>query len=514
MYIYNGEVHLVQNSPSNTTNLIAVPAAIERIRNQARLYKVPATISNCIQTRISNVTQEERYHKATVYLPASAALILKKSPSLIAAAVRAFCHRDPIDLKACRAMKHFPPEIRIYTEITFTRCVFAMLAHTKYNPDRRTGWSLPAQNHETFKAHDLGMKIACGLEILTSRANPENAIENDKNWHLFLNRLKEKGYFGDNIEHSKGYVQQLQNAKEYYKIFADTRPTNVENAAQDILTRLNDIDIDLDSLNVDELQVYNPNDDNEDWLNISSDDLDKMLAERYGITKSFASTTDDAPAESASAFTQNITEFLKQKSEFDGVDVRPVPPKRGIKKNQQQKSTNDSTKVRFSEPGNGSSNDNNNIDFNPESFQQHLKDMLDMIIPEDNWDSQSDMSDFDDDLMDKNIEDMAKVPNGAIDETLKSYMDQMDRELAGTTIGKSFKTNAENKGAADDDFDDIESFEPVNIDVNALQNLAESYQAQFGGHGPAASLLGSLGIRINSAPTCVDDKSEQINGSS
>lgn len=513
VYIYDGEVHLVQNSPSNTTNLISVPAAIERIRNQSRLYKVPATISNCIRTRISNVTQEERYHKATVYLPASAALILKKSPSLIAAAVRAFCHRDPIDMKACRAMKHFPPEIRIYTEVTFTRCLYAMLSHTKYNPDRRTGWSLPEQSHETFKAHDFGMKIACGLEILASRASPENATENDKNWHLFLNRLKEKGYFGDNIEHSKGYTQQIQNAKEYYKIFADSRPSYVENAAQDILSRLNDIDIDLDSLNVEELQAYSPNDDSEDWLNISTEDLDKMLAERYGITKSFASHTDDSQAESASALTKNINAFLDQKSEFDGVDVRPVPPKRGIKKNLQNKSSTESAKVRFSEPQQ-ESNDNNNIDFNPDSFQQHLKDMLDMIIPEDNWDSQSDMSDFDDDLMDKNIEDMGKVPNGdCIDETLKSYMDQMDRELAGTTIGKSFQTIPENKDD-DDDFDDIESFEPVNIDVNALQNLAESYQAQFGGHGPAASLLGSLGMRINAAPACVDDKNENKNGSS
>lgn len=508
---------MVQNSPSNTTNLLPVSTAIERIRTQARLYKVPASISNCIQTRLSNVTQEEHNHKATVYLPASAALLLKQNPVLIAAAVRAFCHRDTIDMKACRAMKHFPPEIRIYTEVTFTRCLYAMLTHTKYNPDRRTGWSLPSPSSETFKAHELGMKIASGLEILASKASAENDLEQDKSWHLFLNRLKENGYFGDNIEHSKGYLAKLESAKEYYQIFADNRPTYVANAAQEIVTGLNNIDINLDNLNIEELQTYAPKDDSEDWLNISSDDLDRLLAERYGITQSFKANIEDDQSESALALTQNLKSFLAQKSEFDGVDVRPIPPKRGIKKNQMAPQKPEPTKVRF----NGQeheTNENNNIDFNPDAFQQHLKDMLDMVIPEDNWDSHSDMSDFDDDLIDKNIEEMGNMPNGSVDDTLKSYMEQMDRELAGTTIGQSFKAPAEKKDNAnqeendDDDFDDIESFKPVNIDVNALQNLAESYQAQFGGHGPAASLLGSLGMRIDPAPSCAGDKTEKTGG--
>lgn len=356
------------------------------------------------------------------------------------------------------------------------------------------------------------MKIACGLEILASKIGPEGIeLENDKAWHLFLNRLKEKGYFGENIENSKGYTQKLESAKEYYKIFADSRPTYMTTAAQDIITRLNDIDASLNSLNIDDLQTYDPKDDNEDWLNISAEDLDKMLAERYGITKSFNADADGASSETANSFTQNIKSFLEQKSDIDGVDVRPEPPKRGIKKNQSnQVKKSESAKVRFEEPEKEKS-DNNNVDFNPEAFQQHLKDMLDMVIPEDNWDSQSDMSDFDDDLIDKNIEDMSKAPQGQIDAVISSYMEQMDRELAGTTIGKSFKTKKENKDE-DDDFDDIESFEPVNIDVNALQNLAESYQAQFGGHGPTSSLLGSLGIRID--PTQSKDKSEQLNGSS
>lgn len=46
----------------------------------------------------------------------------------------------------------------------------------------------------------------------------------------------------------------------------------------------------------------------------------------------------------------------------------------------------------------------------------------------------------------------------------------------------------------EDSFSDIESFEPVDIDMNALKNILESYQAQMGGAGPASNLLGPMGV--------------------
>lgn len=482
--------------------MLSVSVALEKIRQNAKLYKVPESILKCITARFAD--SKNQVHRTTVYLPAAAVTVLNANPSLISAAVRTFCNRDQIDMKSCRAMKHFPPETRCYSNITFTRCLYAMLTHARYTPDRRTGWNLPPSSDEKFKAHNLGMKIACGFEILVSKATPiEDDVENDKSWHLFLSSLKQNGFFGDNIEHSKEYCKRLENAKEYYKMFADSRPISTANAAHEALKQLKETDLSHDKLKTEEMQTYNPIDDNEDWLNISSDDLDKLLAERYGIKKTFHTGSGADELQTATDLTENLQTFLDQKSEFDGVDFRPVPPKRGIKKKVE------TTESKSANTMEGS--DSYAVNFDPDAFQNHLKEMLDFIIPEDNWDSHSDMSDFDDECVGRHIESMSneKKENDA---SLTTYMEQMDRELAGTTIGKSFTTKpVTTRPKIDESFDDIESFEPVDIDVNALQNLAESYQAQFGGHGPAASLLGSLGLRVDSTKNVASKEEPLLN---
>lgn len=48
----------------------------------------------------------------------------------------------------------------------------------------------------------------------------------------------------------------------------------------------------------------------------------------------------------------------------------------------------------------------------------------------------------------------------------------------------------------EDSFSEVENFEPVDIDMNALKNILESYQAQMGGAGPASNLLGPMGVRL------------------
>ena len=52
---------------------------------------------------------------------------------------------------------------------------------------------------------------------------------------------------------------------------------------------------------------------------------------------------------------------------------------------------------------------------------------------------------------------------------------------------------------ADDaeDIDDIDDdFEPVNVDLNVVTNLLESYNAQQGTAGPASNILGSMGVTL------------------
>lgn len=334
----------------------------------------------------------------------------------------------------------------------------------------------------------LGVKLACGFEILASQAKPDQDITSSRAWQTYLDSLIKRGYFQQYLEHSNDYNRLLESAKEYFRTNVDNMPYGLE-VGNHMLETLKKIDCCADEFQTDGDGMES---DNDDWLNVSPDELDKMLNSQYGMKKIFTSNGN----RDASEFTDSIADFLDRKSEFDGIDidVKPIPPKRGVKKGMGVKFDDQIT-------CNGTETESTNqIDFNPDAFHSHIKEMLDLIIPEDNWESNSDMSDFaDDDDLEKNIAAMAGSLHGD-NVNIKTYMEQMDKELAATTIGKSFE-----KKTADDGFEDIENFEPVDIDVNALKNIAQSYQSQFGGPGPATSLLGSMGIQFKSNDNPPDD---------
>lgn len=137
------------------------------------------------------------------------------------------------------------------------------------------------------------------------------------------------------------------------------------------------------------------------------------------------------------------------------------------------------------------SSDNTKINFDPATFSCAVQNILDLVIPEDSWDleSGSEMSEYED----ESDMDLDKMDSGKINKKIKEYMDAMDRELAGTNVGKSFEKKNDT-----DTFDDIENFKPVDIDMTALKNMLESYQSQMGGPGPATNMLGPMGVHLES----------------
>lgn len=74
-------------------------------------------------------------------------------------------------------------------------------------------------------------------------------------------------------------------------------------------------------------------------------------------------------------------------------------------------------------------------------------------------------------------------------EELSHVMQQMDQELANSTMAKSFDHAVEQQEQG-------EGLKPVDIDLNLVKNLLESYTAQEGGAGPASNILQSMGIRM------------------
>lgn len=91
-----------------------------------------------------------------------------------------------------------------------------MLLHSKYVPDRKIGWNLPPTSDKAYKQQMLGIKIACGFEILASQAKPSQDIEEDRGWAQYLKSLTDKDYFQGLLEGSKDYNTRLNKAKQYY----------------------------------------------------------------------------------------------------------------------------------------------------------------------------------------------------------------------------------------------------------------------------------------------------------
>jgi SGT1 protein len=490
VYIHDGHISLVQNASSDPKAVLPVADAVKMIRNSPKAFRVSKDFEKSVMERTKDFpgSIEENFHRQTVYVPIAVAALLHHNPQLIAPAVQAFCNRDPIDMKACRAMRYFPPENRVYTSVVFTKCLYAMMMHSNYLPDRRTGWQIPSSNSPHFKAHLLGVKIACGFEILASQAKSSGGdIEQDREWIKYFDSLKSRNYFQDLLEGSKGYEELLATAKDYYLENRDNMRVTPK-IGDEILRDMKQIDISYDEFK--HLEQSLPDSDSDNWLNIAPEDLDEMLMKRYGVKNLL---TKDANA-NAGQLTEMLTDFLEQESEFDGVDLNKNPSMVDKIKYRENGQVSDSP-VHLA---GGSIKSSSKVDFDADAFSSCVKNLLDLVIPEDKWDSTSEMSDYEDedDLLAKNIDELSKK-GGKKKPSKKSnidvYMDQMDRELANTTIGKSFEKKAQpEKAEFDDGFDDIEDFQPVDIDMNAIKNMMESYQLQGASAGPTSNLLTTI----------------------
>ncbi|XP_044762482.1 protein ecdysoneless [Coccinella septempunctata] len=486
VYLFGGKVHIVEPDSSEEIKDIDVGEAIEMIKNNSKLTEANNDIQQAILSRISGYPEKikENLHTARAYIPVGVAAILKHKPNLISGVVHAFCNRDPVDIKACRAMKYFPPENRVYANVTFPKCLYAMINHSKFHPDKRTGWNLPNSNSSEFKSHSLGVKIACGFEILVSQAKPTQDLETDKSWHKYLSSLKERNYFNGNLEHSHEYTNLLNKAKEYYANYRDSMYYSPA-IGQEILDLMRNLEYNLTDFKNMERDL--PEEDDDSWLNVSPEELDKYLQERYGQKKFYNFNSNTDPTD----FTQKISTFLNHVSDIDGAEFphiqSPVRPPRGKKskntvaftENLERKETNDNIN------SNKKETESNKINFDPDAFTCAVQNILNFVIPEDdswNLESESDMSDYEDDNFVK--EDSSKKNE------MQQYMDEMDRQLAATSIGESFVKK-------EDNFEDIENFTPVDIERNALKNILESYKSQLGDAGPSSNMLGPMGYDLD-----------------
>ncbi|XP_069741609.1 protein ecdysoneless homolog isoform X2 [Narcine bancroftii] len=499
VYFYHGELHIIPlpQSPGDLSWLPASNLTISQVLSLLPIHSekclAAEPIRNAINRRIQSYPEKilNDQHRAYCYVPAGIAAVLKRRPDLLAPAIQAFYLRDPIDLRACRSFKFFRPETSVMALVTFTKCLYAQLQQQQFVPDRRSGFVLPAQSDQNFKAHSLGAKLAHGFEIMCSKCSQPlsscdagNTVTNDPLWEGFLNSLKKNAYFKGELEGSARYRELLQMAEIYFQQSV-TRPKSSytlcpgEQVMQLLQTQ---------SYSVEELQKEAENlppEDDDSWLNISLEELDQMLEEASG-TKLLKSTPKEDEEEEEEEeeedydlqdMTKCMKAFISKVSSHEGAEV----PR---------------------------SSASSQVQFDVDSFTNALEKILG--VKSDQLDS-DDIEEEDDDLLDSGEEFLSKEENSEERvsaaktlENIRDYMDQMDRELASTYIGKSFTkvtgqvdlNNPNLTKAAEAESEDYLNTLPVDVDLNLVENLLESYSSQAGLPGPVSNILQSMGLRL------------------
>ncbi|XP_072138776.1 protein ecdysoneless homolog [Mobula birostris] len=490
VYFYHGHLHIIP-LPQNPGELTWLPAGNPTIPQVLTL--LPAHSERClaaepirkaINRRIQSYPEKihNDQHRACCYVPAGIAAVLKRRPDLLAPAIQAFYLRDPFDLRACRSFKVFRPETRVMALVTFTKCLYAQLQQQQFVPDRRSGYVLPTQSDRNFKAHSLGMKLAHGFEILVSKCSqplssftPGNSVSNDPLWEGFLNSLKKNAYFRGELEGSVRYKELLQMAEIYFQQSV-TRPKSLSTSSpgEQIMQLLQTL-----SYSVEELQKEGENlppEDDDSWLNISLEQLDQMLEEASG-TKLFRQEEKEEEDYDLHDITNCMKAFVSKVSSHEGAEV----PR---------------------------SSANNQVQFDVNSITSALEKILG--VESDELDS-DDLEEEDIDLLDSDEEfdRREEDPGECVSatkalENIRDYMAQMDQELAGTHIGKSFTKVANEADLDDPDLAETAKGEskenlsllPVDVDLNLVENFLESYSSQAGLPGPASNILQSMGLRL------------------
>ncbi|XP_078347278.1 protein ecdysoneless homolog [Oculina patagonica] len=242
---------------------------------------------------------------------------------------------------------------------------------------------------------------------------------------------------------------------------------------------LRDAKIDVEKMKEEKLF---PEDD-DSWLNLTDQDLENMLSkysdpnsrETGELTSENTAKSSDTSVD-LNSVTQSLKSFVDRVSSYEGAEF----------------------------PGDREDED---IQFDADSFMDTVGSLLGQGVRSHDDDSESDSDDEDMETSSEEEEEteqgvQASALSSEDDKEMKSYMDQMDDELARTSIGESFEkrasvpqgTHQTQPNLTSESQEDSAEDTPVDVDFNLVKNILESFSTQQGLAGPASNILNSMGV--------------------
>ncbi|KAH9492818.1 hypothetical protein Btru_024789 [Bulinus truncatus] len=553
VFIYNGDLHVIP-IPQSPDEFAAFPLftptlseAVACVRDCTSDTRCNQAIQNLINRRLSKFPKKvvENIHCVNCYLPTPLAVLLSDQPTLVSAGVRAFYYREPLELKACRPMKHFKPDDLVRTRVKMTRCLYAQLVQQQFTPDKRSGWTVVCPSNPEFLERDIGVKLAHGFEILCSKyqspssthVNGEYWDESNLRWQHFKKSITSKGFFKGEIEGSKLYMNLLEEARQFFKSQLNGEIDDEDNLGKIIVQYINQHSSKFDEFRKAD-KVLPPSDD-DSWMNVTPEQVDQMLKSSRGLVSSDTSELFDLTkvAESMTAFVEHESgiegaEFPKESAEdndnqFESGGLIQAMQKIFDFPEEVDSSGSDMSEYDWSEGSDNELGSPTKMPSTPKKSNLNRPSCPPPERPSELVSSRCNMPASGPPVRPPRTKTHSKPstpppppPTSTQpkrDKKLEILMDAMDRELAETDIGKSFervpkpvkpkrppppaprsagshttKRKVPEKNIEDEDDD----FQPVNIDLNVVKNTLESFKAQQGLPGPASNILAGFGIKL------------------
>ncbi|KAK8954398.1 hypothetical protein KSP39_PZI001684 [Platanthera zijinensis] len=494
VFIRAGDLHIVPKRifPSNPS----LDLSLQALRNPKIDTKASDSVQSVLNKRISGYPQKarENIHRVRVTVPLPVAQVLKQEPCLISLSVESFYDRDVDSLKDASKMEKLlrtgkagdvdVDMVRVSVEMS--RAMYAQLVQQRFQAPRCYPMPGTKEGPVAYKEAELGMKIACGFEMMYQERRRAGEEGKGSAWDAFLQSLEKSGCFEGLLPGSKEYQRVMDNALEYYKssvLFSRTR---------DIMTapvkRIDEILASVYSIN-DFRDVHLLPSDDDSWLYNGEDELSSSILERQMEMEAYESKhgKDKLPGGQASGSNSEPNDFnLKDVAESMQAFVRKISSFEGAEV-----------------PHDWS----NQVELDAEKFMKELESVLGPAMLEGNSSdadfeelgSSSDM-DFEDSEDDDIIEGAGN--DDTEDAFMQSYSDALNEELSSTTLKQSFiraprPPNKEDEGGASTSVKHMdEDLRPVDVDMNLVQSFLDSFASQKGLPGPASNLLGVMGFKV------------------
>ncbi|XP_017617126.1 protein ecdysoneless homolog isoform X5 [Gossypium arboreum] len=423
-FIRRGKLHIIpQSALPNPTLTESLNFLIEN--EQAAV--APDSVQYVIQNRIAGYPEKAKLntHSVRVRVPVSVARVFKHAPSLISLAVEGFYDRDMDSMKHAAKMERFlkgrkgGEEEMVTVTVKMSRAMYAQLMQQRFQAPKC--YPMPAKKGDLEA--ELGMKIACGLEMMYQEKKKEGEEGKGSGWKKYKESLEKSGYFKGLVPGSNEYTRLMENAEEYYKnssLFSKTR--EMLNAPVRQIDEILSLPYSADEFKNEDA----PPSDDDSWLYSGEDELNSALQDRqkemelYELKREKKKSKEqkDTGASSSlkgedfdlSELVKTMQGFMHKMSSYEGAEVHNDRDPKEVELDVERFMKDVESVMKYQ----GDENVTRDMDDDGGSS--------DMDFAADESEDGSDMSDHED----------------GEDSFMHSYSDVMNNELKSTTLKKSF----------------------------------------------------------------------------